>query len=212
MDISSMRQTYKDVSLEREQLNSDPFNQFEIWFEEANEVESTPNAMSLATVCSSGVPSLRTVLLKIFDKNGFVFFTNYKSKKATQLKQNKNVAILFNWVALERQVGIEGEAEKIDKKESLKYFLSRPRGSQLGAWVSNQSSILDSREELELKLEKIKNRFSEKKEIPLPGFWGGFRIKPVRFEFWQGRPNRLHDRFLYSRIKENSWEIKRLSP
>ena len=212
MDISSMRQTYKDVCLDRDQLNSDPFNQFEIWFEEANKAESTPNAMSLATVCSSGVPSLRTVLLKIFDKNGFVFFTNYKSKKATQLKQNKNVAILFNWVALERQVGIEGEAEKIDKKESLKYFLSRPRGSQLGAWVSNQSSILDSREELELKLEKIKNRFSEKKEIPLPGFWGGFRIKPLRFEFWQGRSNRLHDRFLYSRIKENSWEIKRLSP
>ena len=207
-----MRQTYRDVSLDRDQLNLDPFNQFEIWFEEAKEVESTPNAMSLATACESGVPSLRTVLLKIFDKNGFVFFTNYKSKKATQLKQNKNVAILFNWIALERQVGIEGEAEKIDKTESLKYFLGRPRGSQLGAWVSNQSSILASRDELEMKLEKIKNRFSEKRSIPIPDFWGGFRIKPLRFEFWQGRPNRLHDRFLYSRIKENSWEINRLSP
>ena len=207
-----MRQTYKDVSLDRDNLDSDPFNQFELWFGEADEAEPIPNAMSLATVCQSGTPSLRTVLLKIFDKRGFIFFTNYKSKKAIQLSQNKNVAILFNWIALERQVVIEGKAEKIDTNESMKYFLSRPRGSQLGAWVSNQSSILSSREELEMKLEKIKSRFSEKTPIPVPDFWGGYRIKPVSFEFWQGRPNRLHDRFLYSKINENSWGIKRLSP
>ena len=207
-----MRQTYKDLSLDRDKLDSDPFNQFELWFGEADQAEPIPNAMSLATVCQSGAPSLRTVLLKIFDKRGFIFFTNYKSKKAIQLSQNKNVAILFNWIALERQVVIEGKAEKIDTNESMKYFLSRPRGSQLGAWVSNQSSILSSREELEMKLEKIKSRFSEKTPIPVPDFWGGYRIKPVSFEFWQGRPNRLHDRFLYSKINENSWGIKRLSP
>ena len=141
-----MRLTYKDVSLDRDKLDSDPFNQFELWFGEADQAEPIPNAMSLATVCQSGAPSLRTVLLKIFDKRGFIFFTNYKSKKAIQLSQNKNVAILFNWIALERQVVIEGKAEKIDTNESMKYFLSRPRGSQLGAWVSNQSSILSSRE------------------------------------------------------------------
>jgi len=212
MDITFMRQTYKDVSLDRDKLDSDPFNQFELWFGEADQAEPIPNAMSLATVCQSGAPSLRTVLLKIFDKRGFIFFTNYKSKKAIQLSQNKNVAILFNWIALERQVVIEGKAEKIDTNESMKYFLSRPRGSQLGAWVSNQSSILSSREELEMKLEKIKSRFSEKTPIPVPDFWGGYRIKPVSFEFWQGRPNRLHDRFLYSKINEDSWGIKRLSP
>ena len=212
MDITFMRQTYKDLSLDRDKLDSDPFNQFELWFGEADQAEPIPNAMSLATVCQSGAPSLRTVLLKIFDKRGFIFFTNYKSKKAIQLSQNKNVAILFNWIALERQVVIEGKAEKIDTNESMKYFLSRPRGSQLGAWVSNQSSILSSREELEMKLEKIKSRFSEKTPIPVPDFWGGYRIKPVSFEFWQGRPNRLHDRFLYSKINENSWGIKRLSP
>ena len=212
MDITFMRQTYKDVSLDRDKLDSDPFNQFELWFGEADQAEPIPNAMSLATVCQSGAPSLRTVLLKIFDKRGFIFFTNYKSKKAIQLSQNKNVAILFNRIALERQVVIEGKAEKIDTNESMKYFLSRPRGSQLGAWVSNQSSILSSREELEMKLEKIKSRFSEKTPIPVPDFWGGYRIKPVSFEFWQGRPNRLHDRFLYSKINEDSWGIKRLSP
>ena len=211
MDLTFMRQAYKDEGLSRDDLNSDPFLQFETWFEEANKAEPIPNAMSLATVCKSGEPTLRTVLLKLFDKNGFVFFTNYKSRKSVQISQNKNVAILFNWIALERQVGIEGVAQKIEISESIKYFLSRPRGSQLGAWVSDQSSILSSREILESKLEEIKSMFLNKK-IPLPDFWGGYRIKPKSFEFWQGRSDRLHDRFLYSEINENAWEIKRLSP
>ena len=211
MDITFKRQAYKDRNLNRDKLNPDPFFQFEAWYEEANKVESIPNAMSLATVCKSGEPSLRTVLLKLFDKNGFVFFTNYNSKKAVQITQNSEVAILFNWIALERQVSIEGEAKKIQVSESIKYFLSRPRGSQLGAWVSNQSSVLSSRGILELKLEELKSKFLNKK-IPLPEFWGGYRIKPRNFEFWQGRPNRLHDRFLYSRINDDTWEIKRLSP
>jgi len=206
-----MRQGYGDAGLTREQLNSDPFLQFEAWFSEANDSEPIPNAMSLATVSRSGAPMLRTVLLKLFDENGFVFFTNYKSRKADQIAENPNVATLFNWVALERQVIIIGVAEKIDASESLKYFLSRPRGSQLGAWVSDQKSVLSSRKILEMKLDEIKRKFAKGK-IPLPDFWGGYRIKPDSFEFWQGRPNRLHDRFLYSKSDNESWCIERLAP
>ena len=206
-----MRQGYEDAGLTREQLNSDPFLQFEAWFSKANDSEPIPNAMSLATVSRSGAPMLRTVLLKLFDENGFVFFTNYKSRKADQIAENPNVATLFNWVALERQVSIIGVAEKIDTSESLKYFLSRPRGSQLGAWVSDQKSVLSSRKILEMKLDEIKRKFAKGK-IPLPDFWGGYRIKPDSFEFWQGRPNRLHDRFLYSKSDNESWCIERLAP
>ena len=211
MDLTFIRQGYEDVGLTREQLNSDPVLQFEAWFKEANETESIPNAMSLATVCKSGEPMVRTVLLKWFDENGFVFFTNYKSRKADQITDNPSVAMLFNWVALERQVSINGVAEKVDTSESLKYFLSRPRGSQLGSWVSDQRSVLTSRKILEMKLQELKRKFA-KRNIPLPDFWGGYRIKPKSFEFWQGRPNRLHDRFLYSKKDNESWEIERLAP
>ena len=211
MDLTFMRQGYQNEGLSKEELSPDPFLQFEAWFKEANETEPIPNAMSLATVNHSGSPMMRTVLLKLFDDNGFVFFTNYKSRKAEQISENQNVAVLFNWVALERQVSINGVAEKVERSESLKYFMGRPRGSQLGAWVSDQSSVLSSRKILEMKLDEIKRKFGEN-EIPLPEFWGGFRIKPKRFEFWQGRPNRLHDRFLYSKIDDESWEIERLAP
>ncbi len=211
MDLTFMRQGYQNEGLSKEELSPDPFLQFEAWFKEANETEPIPNAMSLATVNHSGSPMMRTVLLKLFDENGFVFFTNYKSRKAEQISENQNVAVLFNWVALERQVSINGVAEKVEKSESLKYFMGRPRGSQLGAWVSDQSSVLSSRKILEMKLDEIKRKFGEN-EIPLPEFWGGFRIKPKRFEFWQGRPNRLHDRFLYSKIDDESWKIERLAP
>jgi pyridoxamine 5'-phosphate oxidase len=211
MDLTFMRQGYQNEGLSKEELSPDPFLQFEAWFKEANETEPIPNAMSLATVNHSGSPMMRTVLLKLFDDNGFVFFTNYKSRKAEQISENQNVAVLFNWVALERQVSINGVAEKVERSESLKYFMGRPRGSQLGAWVSDQHSVLSSRKILEMKLDEIKRKFGEN-EIPLPEFWGGFRIKPKRFEFWQGRPNRLHDRFLYSKIDDESWEIERLAP
>ncbi len=211
MDLTFMRQGYQNEGLSKEELSPDPFLQFEAWFKEANETEPIPNAMSLATVNHSGSPMMRTVLLKLFDDNGFVFFTNYKSRKAEQISENQNVAMLFNWVALERQVSINGVAEKVERSESLKYFMGRPRGSQLGAWVSDQHSVLSSRKILEMKLDEIKRKFGEN-EIPLPEFWGGFRIKPKRFEFWQGRPNRLHDRFLYSKIDDESWEIERLAP
>tara|TARA_B110000037_G_scaffold164425_1_gene185919 strand:+ start:76 stop:711 length:636 start_codon:yes stop_codon:yes gene_type:complete len=211
MDLTFMRQGYQNEGLSKEELSPDPFLQFEAWFKEANETEPIPNAMSLATVNLSGAPMMRTVLLKLFDDNGFVFFTNYKSRKAEQISENQNVAVLFNWVALERQVSINGVAEKVERSESLKYFMGRPRGSQLGAWVSDQHSVLSSRKILEMKLDEIKRKFGEN-EIPLPEFWGGFRIKPKRFEFWQGRPNRLHDRFLYSKIDDESWKIERLAP
>ena len=211
MDLTFMRQGYQNEGLSKEELSPDPFLQFEAWFKEANETEPIPNAMSLATVNHSGSPMMRTVLLKLFDDNGFVFFTNYKSRKAEQISENQNVAVLFNWVALERQVSINGVAEKVERSESLKYFMGRPRGSQLGAWVSDQHSVLSSRKILEMKLDEIKQKFGEN-EIPLPEFWGGFRIKPKRFEFWQGRPNRLHDRFLYSKIDDESWKIERLAP
>ena len=211
MDLTFMRQGYQNEGLSKEELSPDPFLQFEAWFKEANETEPIPNAMSLATVNHSGSPMMRTVLLKLFDDNGFVFFTNYKSRKAEQISENQNVAVLFNWVALERQVSINGVAEKVERSESLKYFMGRPRGSQLGAWVSDQHSVLSSRKILEMKLDEIKRKFGES-EIPLPEFWGGFRIKPKRFEFWQGRPNRLHDRFLYSKIDDESWKIERLAP
>ena len=211
MDLTFIRQGYEDKSLDKEDLNADPIIQFESWFEDAKKSEPIPNAMSLSTVNNNGEPTLRTVLLKLFDKKGFVFFTNYKSRKADHITDNPNVAVLFNWVALERQVIINGVAEKIKTKESIKYFMSRPRGSQLGAWVSDQSSVLSSRKILELKLEEIKRKFSDG-EIPLPDFWGGYRIIPKTFEFWQGRPNRLHDRFIYSMQSNELWKIDRIAP
>ena len=211
MDLTFIRQGYKNKGLDKEDLNADPIIQFEFWFEEAKKAEPIPTAMSLATVNNNGEPILRTVLLKLFDKKGFVFFTNYKSRKADNITVNPNVAVLFNWVALERQVSITGVAEKIKTKESIKYFRSRPRGSQLGAWVSDQSSVLSSRKILELKLEEMKRKFSDG-EIPLPDFWGGYRIIPKTFEFWHGRPNRLHDRFIYSKLSNEIWEIDRIAP
>ena len=210
MDLTFMRQGYQNRGLTKKQLNTDPFQQFEAWFDEANTKEPIPNAMSLATVGKSGKPMLRTDLLKLFDENGFVFFTNFKSRKAAQIEENPNVAILFNWVAMERQVSIIGVAEKIKTSESLKYFMSRPHVSQLGAWVSDQSSVLSSRKILEIKLEEIKRKFGKGK-IPLPDFWGGYRIKPENFEFWQGCPDRLHDRFLYTKTADE-WGIERLAP
>jgi len=209
--LTFIRQGYKNMVLDKEDLNADPIIQFESWFEEAKKAEPIPTAMSLATVNNIGEPTLRTVLLKLFDKKGFIFFTHYKSRKANDITDNPNVAVLFNWVALERQVSITGVAEKIKTKESIKYFISRPRGSQLGAWVSDQSSVLSSRKILEMKLEEMKSKFSDG-EIPLPDFWGGYRIIPKTFEFWQGRPNRLHDLFLYSKQSDESWQIDRIAP
>jgi pyridoxamine 5'-phosphate oxidase len=212
MDIGDLRREYMQRGLRRADLESDPVDQFERWFHEAcGSQVPEPNAMSLATVSSEGAPSLRTVLLKYFDRQGLVFFTNHESAKAQQIATNPQVALLFFWAELERQTKILGKAEKISTAESLRYFATRPRGSQIGAWCSRQSAVISSRQLLEMKLDELKRKFMNR-EIPLPSFWGGYRIVPHCFEFWQGRPNRLHDRFLYSRQENGSWIIERLAP
>jgi pyridoxamine 5'-phosphate oxidase len=206
-----MRKEYKAAQLDEISVDSSPFIQFETWFEEVKNAElKEPNAMVLATVNAQGEPNIRAVLLKIFDEKGFVFFTNYNSDKGKEIEENPNVAAEFLWLELERQVRILGKCEKITKSESLSYFLKRSRGSQLGAWVSDQSSIISSRKILSIQMEKIKEKF-KKGEVPLPDFWGGYRIIPEKIEFWQGRENRLHDRILYTK-EADEWKISRLAP
>ena len=207
-----MRQEFVREGLDRADLDPDPILQFERWFRQANDGGLLmPNAMSLATVDTDGQPSLRTVLLKFFDERGFVFYTNYGSRKARELEANPKASLLFPWLDLERQVVIVGFTERVSTAESVKYFLSRPRGSQLGAWVSDQSQIITSRQMLLSKFEEMKRKFHER-EVPLPSFWGGYRVVPRAVEFWQGRENRLHDRFVYTRAAGDDWEIERLAP
>lgn len=211
MDLADFRKEYSSRGLHREDLDPDPVAQFSTWFQQAIEVGvNEPNAMTLATVDESGMPFQRTVLLKYFDTDGFVFFTNYGSRKSAQIAANPKVSLLFPWITLERQVIVQGTAEKISSAESLKYFASRPRESQMGAWVSNQSEVITSRKFLMQKLAEIKDKFQHG-EIPLPSFWGGYRVKPEMIEFWQGGPARLHDRFLYQK-SETGWKTDRLSP
>ena len=212
MDVQGLRKEYVKPVLYREMLDPDPFVQFEHWFKEACDAGlSEPNAMTLATADDGGQPTLRTVLLKFFDQKGFVFFTNYGSRKALQIEANHKVALLFPWVKLARQVAITGIAEKISSLESARYFASRPRESQLGAWVSQQSSVISSRQLLLQEFEKARKKFLEGK-IPLPDFWGGYRVVPSTIEFWQGQTSRLHDRFLYRRVHGASWTLERLAP
>ena len=195
-----------------EELESDPIVQFEKWFREAwDENYPMPHAMSLATASAEGLPTVRTVLLKGYDSNGFVFFTNYGSRKAKQISNNPQAALLFPWVRLGRQVTVAGRVEKISKSESVQYFLSRPRGSQLSAWASAQSTVISSRAILESAFATVKRRFADG-EVPLPDFWGGYRVDPDSIEFWQNRKDRLHDRFLYNRGENGAWRIDRLTP
>ena len=201
-----------EQGLSRSSLDPDPIRLFEQWYTAAIETAlPEPNAMTLCTVDEGGQPYVRTVLLKLFDREGFVFFTNFESRKARQIDRNPQVATLFPWVALARQVQITGRAERIPTAESLRYFATRPRGSQIGAWSSPQSQVITSRSLLEAKVAEMKQRFAHA-EIPLPDFWGGYRIVPSRIEFWQGRESRLHDRFLYTREGDGSWRIERLAP
>ena len=211
MDVTHLREDYRREALNRETLKADPMEQFKFWFAQAEETQvKEPNAMVLATVDATGQPWTRTVLLKKLDAKGFVFFTNFESRKALHIKENAKVSIQFLWLSLERQISIRGVAEKIPTAEALAYFVSRPIGSRLGAWSSKQSSVIKSRSLLEAKLSEMKQKFADGK-IPLPSFWGGYRIVPASYEFWQGRQNRLHDRFMYSKL-EDGWDIKRLQP
>lgn len=211
MDLGQFRRDFESAGLSRASLLDDPFKQFEQWFMDArNSGMEDVNAMVLATVDDRGFPATRVVLLKSFDEHGFVFYTNYASRKARDMAQNPQVSLLVPWLALNRQVIIEGRVEKVSPEESQAYFSSRPRGSQIGAWVSRQSSALDPQHTLESRLEELQQRF-EGQEVPLPDFWGGYRVRPQRLEFWQGQPSRLHDRFEYRRQGE-SWQIQQLQP
>ncbi len=212
-ELYEMRQAYQKSTLSEEFAHPSPFGQFKELYEAAEQAGLTePNAMVLATVDADHRPNTRTVLLKAFDEKGFVFFTNYKSQKAKEIDHNPEVSIQFLWLGLERQVKIRGRAEKISLKESMHYFFLRPKGSQLGAWVSHQSQVISSRSLLVNEYQKLKQKFAQG-EIPFPDFWGGYRIKPTYFEFWQGGDDRLHDRLVYEPQSETEdWQIKRLAP
>jgi pyridoxamine 5'-phosphate oxidase len=211
-ELTGLRSEYGAHGLRRADLHSDPIEQFSAWFAAALAADvRDANAMSLATATTDGKPSVRIVLLKGFDERGFVFFTNHHSEKGQQLEVNPFAALAFYWVQLERQIRISGSVEKTSREDSAAYFHSRPVGSRLGAWVSKQSEVIDARQVLDSKLAAMTERF-EGGDIPLPPHWGGYRVKPDKIEFWQGRPNRLHDRFRYSRRGDGTWQIDRLAP
>jgi pyridoxamine 5'-phosphate oxidase len=214
VDISALRNEYTQKSLSRADLKINPVDQFRLWFDQAVQTEiCEPNAMILSTVDAQGHPDSRTVLLKAFDNHGFVFYTNYESRKAAQMQNNPWVSLCFPWYELERQVVIQGRVEKVSAAQSLKYFVSRPFGSRLGSWVSQQSKVISSRSILEAKFQEMERKFANG-EVPLPSFWGGYCVNPHSIEFWQGGLKRLHDRFRYLRIEQNEdrWQIDRLSP
>ncbi|MCH4294247.1 pyridoxamine 5'-phosphate oxidase [Shewanella sp. 3B26] len=210
-DLSDIRREYTKGGLRRSELPTEPMALFERWMEQAKEAQlSDPTAMCVATVDEQGQPYQRIVLLKRFDEQGFVFFTNLGSRKATQLKQNAHISLLFPWHPLERQVAVTGIAEQLSTADVLKYFMTRPKDSQIAAWVSAQSSKLSARQVLEAKFMEMKQKFSSG-EVPLPSFWGGYLVRPSSIEFWQGGEHRLHDRFLYSK-EADGWQIDRLAP
>lgn len=211
MSLQDNRREYDYGKLTRESLLDNPFEQFTLWMDQALEAGiQDPTAMSVATVDSSGKPWQRMVLLKEFDQRGFVFYTNLGSRKAKDIEGNPQVSLHFPWLQLDRQVIVGGRAERLSTVDVMKYFLSRPKGSQLAAWASKQSSRINSRQALETQFAQVKEKFS-KGEIPLPDFWGGFRVVPEEIEFWQGGEQRLHDRFSYG-LDNGDWEISRLSP
>ncbi|MFT4901515.1 MAG: pyridoxamine 5'-phosphate oxidase [Lentimonas sp.] len=212
MDLSDRRAEYTKHALNAADLLASPFEQFTQWFRQAEACElEEPNAMCLATASAEGQPSTRVVLLKDFSEKGLTFYTNYESRKAVELEANPRAGANFLWLPLQRQVNVVGRVERVSKAESLKYFLSRPFSSQLGAWTSPQSQVITSRQLLEAKLEQMKRKFAEGK-VPLPDHWGGYRIVPDSFEFWQGRPSRLHDRLIYRLDASGAWVIERLAP
>lgn len=211
-NIASIRQEYSLKTLSENEVHPDPIQQFDAWWKEVLDAEVTePDAMTLATASSDGLPSARIMLLKEFNKNGFVFFTNYNSYKSAQLNENPKACLIFFWKELERQVRIIGIVEKLDEKENDAYFNSRPEGSRIGAWASPQSQVIKDRKWLEDNFGKLVKQM-EGTVINRPEHWGGYVVKPVFIEFWQGRPNRLHDRIQYSLEENGSWKIERLAP
>jgi len=210
--IADLRKEYSSKNLLETDIEQNPINQFDKWWHEAiNSQIDEVNAMTLATASGDGMPSARIMLLKGFDKNGFVFFTNYKSYKAMHLEENPKACLVFFWKELERQVRITGLVKRVPEKESDEYFLSRPVGSQVGAWTSNQSQVIESRQWLENRYVRLTEEFKHK-ELKRPAHWGGYLVTPVIVEFWQGRPSRLHDRIQYTLENDGGWTIERLSP
>ncbi len=210
--ISDIRIEYSKKTLNEQEVDRNPFAQFGVWWQEAIKSKFTEvNAMTLSTVDEKNIPYSRTVLLKGYDERGFIFFTNYNSRKGLQISGNPKVSLLFFWKELERQVMIVGTAEKTTAEESLAYFNSRPEGSRIGAWASTQSAVVAGKAWLKETFDFYRERFKHG-EIPRPPHWGGYRVKPVSIEFWQGRPNRMHDRIQYSLLESGQWKIERLSP
>jgi pyridoxamine 5'-phosphate oxidase len=211
MSIGDRRREYQRAQLEEATVSADPIVEFARWLDEAVKAKvEEPEAMTLATATADGVPSARMVLLRGFDERGFVFFTDYRSQKGIELQRNPRAALVFHWSELERQVRISGPVSPTGREESEVYFRSRPRGSRLGAWASHQSQVIPSRRQLDDRVAELESRYPEE-EVPLPPYWGGFRLTPTTIEFWQGRANRLHDRLRYVRDGER-WRIERLSP
>ncbi|WP_425583101.1 pyridoxamine 5'-phosphate oxidase [Streptomyces luteosporeus] len=211
-DLAAMRRQYRFAGLSEEELPAEPYAQFAHWFDEAVAAElHEPNAMVVSTADASGRPSSRTVLLKGYDRRGFVFYTNYGSRKAREIAENPHVGLLFPWYPLARQVVVTGTAERVSREETASYFRARPYGSQIGAWASEQSSVAASRAELDAAYARMTARFPEGSEVPVPPHWGGFRVTAQVVEFWQGRENRLHDRLRYVRSGDG-WHVERLCP
>ena len=212
MQIADIRKEYVWGGLSESDVAADPLRQFETWFQQASAANlPEPNSMTLATATPDGQPSARVVLLKAFDASGFTFFTNYDSRKGREMAVNPRAALLFFWPELQRQVRIEGTVERVTEAESDAYFRSRPLGSRLGAWASAQSEVIAGRDALEERVREVAQRFPDS-EVPRPPHWGGFRVRPLAIEFWQGRPDRLHDRLLYRRVQPDGWRLERLSP
>lgn len=213
LDLSGYRVDYRKSSLSKDTIDTNPISQFELWMEEAIAANiHEPNAMVLSTISNTGTPTSRIVLLKEIIDNCFVFYTNYESEKAKHMSIHPNVSLNIPWIEIQRQVRIEGTVDKVSEEISRAYFKKRPRGSQIGAWVSPQSQIIQNRNFLSDRLNSYTSKFSNLEEIPMPSYWGGYAIKPMMIEFWQGRSNRLHDRIRYTKSDDEIWQIERIAP